>query len=258
MTSTCTACHARPVHESFICERCADQLLSDLQAVPDMVHELTVEATRQARRSTGPATSHTRGHEQPIPVNLAAANLLHVLRAQLVDACLAVALRRENLPDETIPAMVAWLITNRASLHMHEEVGGVATDLARLLARARRMIDNPPEQRFIGVHPCGERLHAWRHPPDDRGHREERWTQCPGCGQRVGVEEAIAGLEERCRDQLLTLREIATLADVKVGTVQRWADRKRILPAGVADDVRTYRFGDALTLRDQMSQRKAG
>lgn len=256
--TTCTACHQRPTHESFLCDLCTDQLLTDLQAVPDMAADLEIEMARQSRRSSGPATAHTKGREQPLPVNLAAANVLHLLRAQLVDACLAVAIRRENLPADTIDAMTAWLIVNRYSLSQRDNAGDVARGLASVLARGRRMIDNPPEQRFIGVHPCGERLHAWRHPPDDKGRREERWVQCHGCGQRVGVEEAIAALEDRCRDQLLTLREIATLADVPLGTVRRWADRKRIVSAGLAEGVKTYRFGDALALREQSATRKAG
>lgn len=258
-TATCTACHLRPAHNSFICEPCADQLLTHLQAAPDMAAELEVEITRQARRAKGPATGATRGREQPLPVNLAASDLLHLLKTHLVDACLATAPRRDQLPADRIDTMAAWLITNRASLHMRSNVGDVARGLAHIIDKATRMIDNPPEKRFIGQHPCGERLHAWRNQPDDTGHRQERWIQCHGCGQTVGVEDAIAGLEDRCRDQLLTLREIATLAHVKLGTVQRWADRKRILHAATnLEGVRVFRFGDALALRDQMEARKAG
>lgn len=254
MNQTCTRC-TKPTTTGYLCTGCGDQLHGWLAEAPELGRQLDIEITRQARRAKGPSAV-VKGAAQPLPVNLHASAVKDRVKAALR------ALQRSVAPDRptgnTIDGMCAWLTLHEPTIALRPDAGPLVTALEDALKRARRCCDNPPEQRFIGQHPCGERLHAWRNQADDRGLREERWIQCPGCGQRVGVEEAIAALEDRCRDQLLTLREIATLAQIKLGTVQRWADRKRILPAGLVDGIRTFRFGDALLLRDDMLQRKAG
>lgn len=252
MTTTCTRCD-QPSPNGYLCNDCGDKLHGWLAEAPELGRQLDIEITRQARRSKGPSAA-VKGAVQPLPVNLHASAVKDHLKGALRTLQRAVAPDRPT--GTTIDGMCAWLVRHETAVALRPDAGACVNHLEDAMKRARRCCDNPPEQRFIGTHPCGERLHAWRNPADQKGGREERWIQCPGCGGRVGVEEAITALEDRCRDQLLTLREIATLGQISRNTVESWAKRNRLQSRGTVDGVRTFRFGDALLLRDDMIERK--
>lgn len=243
---TCDACHDKPT-DLFICRDCMDDYHGNLARVPDAMTELDTERVKLSRRGE---LVGGRSADKPLPWNEAASNLQHAIRFNLVVTAKLVNVGQEDgLPADNLSAILDWLTEREQSVAMRDGAGELVAELARLLARTRRLIDNPPEKRFIGTCPCGQRLHGWRNSPDERGHRDERWIQCE-CGTRHGVEESIAALEERCRDVLVTAREASGLSGVKLGTVRAWIDRRRLERIGEMEGAALVRFGDVLQLRD--------
>lgn len=246
--TTCTACLDRPARDSFLCQPCQDQLVTDLQSVPDVAEDLHVEHQCRARRSSGPTVVPT-GNHTPLPVNLAAGNLLHELRFALSTACLAVAITPDRLPDwwtdrPPLGVMAQWLITWRDSLILRAEAGNMAIGLHRLLRRARWLIDNRPERAYVGAcSSCDTALYA---------PRDLAVVECPDCGTQWEAEVLRDALNADLADTLLTVTELAILLRLPRSRISMWASRGRMEPkGGNRDGVRVYRYGDALTLAAQ-------
>ena len=257
MQSRCTACHQQPQHNGHLCTPCATLLHHNLAAAPGMAQELLVELTRQARKAAGPSGRGGGDGGQPLPFDVTASVCLDRLRQALVEGVAIVTYGEPvDLDGVDVPRLAGWLLARFGELQIRAAVGEFALTLDAALKRAGRAIDTPPERVYIGDCTCSRpgqdpvRLLAVRSAPDEQGRREERWHQCPRCGTRFGVEDKLAELEERCRDQLLTAKEAALLAGVKPRLVRSWAERGRLQGRGVnRDGVAVYRFGDVLGLR---------
>lgn len=274
MTETlCRACRDYPAHDAFICEQCMDQLHGDLVQVADIAHELEVEITKRSHK--GKSVGHGKHDVQPLPYNPAASECADEIRWHLVQLVMITNLgQHHGLPADTIAEMAYWVDERLHSVALRDGAEEAIVGLGKAIRAGWRIIDLAPEKVYIGECYCWEvepdpevpgsgrrtKLRAHRsHPDPATGYREERYVQCRQCGERHGVEQRIAETEDQVRDVLLPLRDLAKLSGVKLGTVRRWADRRRIEPRGVdREGVRTYRFGDVLDLREQMPTRRAG
>lgn len=255
MTETlCRACHDRPTNHAYICRDCADQLHGDLATIPTLAHQLELEATRQARKGHGIGIK-ARSAETPLPYNPAATNALNRLRHELVQACLEVNLdQRDGLPPDITPAMAIWLAHHETSIGQREQGGEICRGIRAAIRNGQRIIDNPPERRYIGECVC----------EDNRGHPTRLYArmgeptyECPTCRQTWIVAERFAQLEADLADYGLTHREIETLMPhVPRSTLARWihgdakrGQRPKLAPLGTtATGEATYRYGDVLAL----------
>ena len=240
--STCLACRDNPVTDTFTCGPCGDEYHGLLPRVPGLAADLDVEITRQARKGGGGGGGRTRSFERPLEFNQAASDALGQLRAVLVSTCLTLALG-QRLPDDTIDAMVEWLIVNEAAVPLRPEAGDMMTGLSAAVARGRVVIDNPPERVMIGQCDCGTDMLAVR------GAALHRCAN-PQCRAEWDVAEVLAWRDELARDHLLPLSDIAVIAGIPLGTLKTWAKRNRLTPGGMdLAGVRLYPYGDALSLR---------
>lgn len=256
MTATiCTACRTHPAHDATVCQRCVDVLHGHLHAIPDLVRDLNLEIAKQVRRSLGPATV-TVGHERPLPYNPAAASALDTLRFALVAACLSVAGgQRDRLPVDTIGAMCGWLLRYEQSVPLREDGGDIVTGIDGAVKRARRIVDNPPERRYIGNCTC----------TDDTGERRRMYArmgepvyECRDCGSEWGVAESLERLEAELSDYGLTHKELETLMPkLPRTTLASWITRKQLVPQGTtAAGEPAYRYGDVLALNARREARR--
>jgi hypothetical protein len=216
-----------------------------LAAIPEIIDDLEVELTRQSRKTTGPGGRH---HDQPIPFGVAASDLLHELRTTLVTSCRALALMPEDLPDDTVPAMLAWLVRAETSIPLRVEGPDVTAEVAGWVRRARRLCDTPAERKFIGRCHCYAELYATD---------GQALVKCRDCNGEYHVDDVKAVTADMLADGLAsklgTISEIcAALAVVGYArpraTVRSWVERGRLPRHGTTPAGHLYRYADAIDL----------
>lgn len=259
-TTTCTACHDKPAHNAVICQSCADQLHADLHAIPDVVRDLNIEITGQARKALAGIMTSAPGFEQPLPLNVAASDALDRIRFELSTACMSVANgQRDRLPADwpdrpRISQMVVWLLRYEASVGLREDGGDICRGISSALRRARAICDNPPERRYIGECTCTD---ARDEPTRLYARMGEPVYQCRTCGTPWVVAERFAQLEEDLADYGLTQRELEQLLPtIPRTTLATWIDRGRLRAQGTsAEGEPAYRYGDVLALDARRRER---
>lgn len=258
--STCTACHNHPAHNAVICQQCSDQLHADLHAIPDVVRDLNIEITGQARKTLRGTMTAVPGFDQPLPVNFAASRALDRLRFALVAACLSVANgQRDRLPADRIGAMVGWLLRYEASVGLREDGGDICRGIASAIKHANAVCDSPPERRYIGDCDCTD---AKGEPTRLYARMGEPVYACRECGTEWMVAERFAQLEQELADYGLTHRELETLLPkLPRTTLASWISRRQLREQGTtAEGEPVYRYGDVLALdaRRRARRQKAG
>lgn len=265
-TTTCTACYTEPAHNAVICQQCADRLHADLHAIPDIARDLLTERTGQARKAARGVTAITHGHEQPLPVNLAAARALDHLRFALVAACMSVANnQRDRLPPDRVSAMADWLLRYEASVGLREDGGDICRGISSAIRRARHVCDSPPERIYIGECQCWE-----VEPAEGREGRKtrlyapagERYHECPRCSYVWDAADRYDEMQAQLSDYGLTHAELETLLPkIPRATLARWLhgdskQRPAIEPQGTtAAGEPAYRYGDVLALDARRRER---
>ena len=245
---TCDACRAKPAYDAFVCRDCMDTYHGDLAKTPAMAEDLHVEITRQSRKSSGPSAA-TGSEERALPYDPAASQALDRLRFELVTACLAVTLgQRDKLPADTIGAMCDWLTRHEASVALRQEGGDIVRGLSAALKRASRIIDSPPERRYIGRCVCTDRAGE---PTRLYAITGEAVHRCP-CGTGWIVADRMAQLEEDLRDYRMTPAEVelATAGRVKADRVRKWQERGQI-----SGRRGKYRLGDVLATESRLARK---
>ena len=237
----CQVCGRPAPGDVFVCAGCMDVYHGHLAAIPEIIADLEVELTRQSRKTAGPGGRH---HEQPIPFGVAASDLLHELRTTLATSCRALALMPEDLPDDTVPAMLAWLVRAETSIPLRGEGPDITAEVAGWVRRARRLCDTPAERRLVGYCPCSDPMIPLR----ATSHQE--FTRCEACETAWRVTERQDQLNEDMRDQLVTVREIAGLLRIPESRVGNWVTRGRLVRQGTLGRCALHRFGDALALHE--------
>ncbi|MGH8867090.1 MAG: hypothetical protein ACRDYU_03730 [Actinomycetes bacterium] len=166
-----------------------------------------------------------------------------------------------QLPTRGTPtALSAWLLTHMGDVRVHPAADEIATDIARVVARARRAVDRPPQRWYAGQ--CSATTDDGPCPTDLYADPEKSHIRCPTCGTEHEVKQRRQFLLDAAYDQLLTAHEMAravsALGDVALTPerMRQWASRGRILPHGVNHEGRpTYLVSDAVDLLAQDATR---
>ncbi|NEW27264.1 hypothetical protein [Nocardia cyriacigeorgica] len=178
----------------------------------------------------------------------------------------------------TAPGVVAqaavWLAGHHRALRAHEAAGELLHDITRAVDALERLVDRPPERRYLGACPatlprgetCGYEL---RVDIDDETGRPQPWVRCGRASCRTQFEVATIEAEARAlaEAQCYTVADLVRLtaaigAPVPKPTLYRWAKDHRITPRGwqhtddrgvrITDrqiapgDPQVYRLGDVL------------
>ena len=235
----CTACYTYPCTTpgTWICDRCADQLHSNLHAIlgsperPGLAHELDLELTGQARKTSGGrVTSPT----PKLPVNLAASDCLTAIRHQLLTASILTHGDMPPIPN-TIPDLAEWLLSHEDRFARRSGSGHITDTIHQLVGHARRIIDTPAERIYVGTCPCNTRLMATVGKPT---------VTCRGCGTTYDAADSRNALLESVADQWLTIDQIALLISKPRSTIWHWDNKERLTQHPT--DPRRFRLGDAL------------
>lgn len=248
MNATCPC--GQPVDGAYLCGSCTTSIWNTLDLVPDVLAELDVARTRQARLTGGGRTTG-----RPLPWNDAAsrarAEIEHRLWS-LVSACADAGIRSgEETHREPWPEFGDDQDASRWLMCRVEAIARVpwapdALGLVRAANRGWKLVDHPPERVFAGpCGLCGEDLYATPGEPV---------VVCAACRTPEDVEERRAFLLAKVDDQLVTATEMAraltTLGQpVTPERIRQWKHRGRILARGSnLAGVPLYRVGDVVSL----------
>lgn len=263
----CGVCGAPAGDDAYLCKLHTADLLCNLQAVPELVTELEVTITRQARIT---AEKHGgRSAETPMPWNEHAAACASDLNTTLNGWSLDVSRLSEDERDclaanhySDTPAVATWLARNLHTLRLHEGAGQAHSELTRVIREARWAIDRPLDYMPLGE--CGN---------DEAldtactrivyGHPERQYATCRDCGARHRITARLEWMLKLLRERLVTLPEAVGVADLAgkrttEDKLRLMASRRRFLRAGTSEDGEaTYRMSEVLqALEERYKHRK--
>jgi hypothetical protein len=221
----------RPAPDARLCNGCLDALKAELRAIPDLVQQLDITLTRQARigERNGP-----RSTETPLPFHAGASVDLEALRDTLHYWCKTIAEKRGvHLDADIQPDQLArWLLRYPTEAAQLEDAAELFENIHSMTKAARRTIDLAPDRRFLGpCDSCGEDLFIWVTP----GRLPEK-VHCANeeCDFSTSVQERRAYLLEAAYDRLLTAAEMSRAIrelvpgqtrPVSANTISQWASR---------------------------------
>jgi hypothetical protein len=249
---TCVLCGAALTDQAYLCHPETAGLATDLRAIPDLLRELEVTTTRQARISA-PAKGNG---DKPLPVDMRASDAATQIRTVLHGW--ARCLLEEGDYTETDWAIAGrdastWLNLNLAAVRCQEWAGELVRELRRAREAAEHAIDRPEQRLYAG--PCGN-------PDSDPPCQATLWAAldasevtCRTCGHVWDVNQR--------RDQLIAAAKNEWLDTVRVASLVSLMTRQRITPVIVntlaeagritaatlkldADDPDLYRVRDVL------------
>lgn len=249
--ASCGRC-ARPLpHHAHLCGECRRWLDRRLRSIPELVDQLDVTVTRQARISVGGKSS------EQIPFDPAASDVADDLRNTITTWARHVAEASGTglLDVERWPELGAWLADRLRFLNRRPEIVEFGRDIGRVRARVMAVIDRPPALRYAGPCTCGLPLYVL---PGATA------AACEACKASHDVAELRARMIDALIDRLETAAraaDIATALGLRTTSAQvrGWAFRGRLVPHGhtaLANPL--YRVGDVCTLAvEQLQQRSA-
>lgn len=246
--ATCTTGCGQPSGGYYLCGQCTQRLAFDLRTVGELVRYLDGTIARQTANGSGVGVT-SRSAERPLPVNLHAADVARDLHNVLGMWFLDIADRLGRAPviDNHASAFAAWLLGNVSTLRTHPAADELHDEISDAIARAWRVVDRPPEQRFAG--PCDECGH------DLYGRPNAAELRCGQCGATYDADARRGWLVDQARDQLATASTIARALPALVGQnvtpamIRGYAHRGRLAskPLDRAGRKR-YRVGDVIDL----------
>lgn len=256
----------RPAPDGFICRTCGDQLKVDLLAlggtatVPGLAVELLVTMARQDTpldrhgiREPGldPDPTDQPIAEVALPFDPAAGEALAEARTLLGGHARRL-LARGGLPGAAYPGddvtdLARWLGHHRVTIFADPRAAAISADVARIVARARRIVF-PQADQYMG--PCGhcdcatgscERC-ADLQPTQLYVEQGASHVTCPAprCGRTWRVEDRLDWLMTQADGQLVTATEASRALPGLVGEdllggrpltadkIRGWARRGRI------------------------------
>lgn len=262
----------RPTRDdAFVCEHDLDEFTKSLGEVTWIDEEIDTTITKQrASTQSDGARSATcscdddddKCQHSLLPYHLAASAARSGLRhelALLVRFCTEEGVRASDpgpeVPADTIVAMSRWLLWRVDGLAFNDMAHEFIDAVTKAVARCQRVIDLPPERKYVG--PCPECKADLYHRP------QASEVKCPGCGQTWNIAEVAAWMQDRIAehmtDRLVTAREGATLLSrfgIETGqrTIDKWHERGKVAEAGHdAKGHRLYRWDELLTLAARAS-----
>lgn len=225
----------RPMPGSrVICGACEADIARALASVPGVCADLDVTLARQTSRTTA-----GRSAVVPLPYDPRASEAAYVLRSTL--AGWVRALRDQNPdgdddpPDDTPPAMAAWLSQRLQRLVRHPAAPEAHGEIVSAVAAAQRVVDRRPGYLYAG--PCDGCGHALYAKPG------AEWIRCPtpGCeSAAVRLSERREWMLEQCKDLIGSSSFVAMVCTglgypVSDSTVREWVRRKHLSPHSYQD-----------------------
>ncbi|WP_157232896.1 hypothetical protein [Kibdelosporangium phytohabitans] len=235
-------------------QNCLDEITTCLTQIPDLLTELEVNATRQAKG--GPRGYGSRSAETPLPYGLAASNLVTQITANLVRAATAVAPYtwrpplRYIPPPTTVDTATRWLLTHKDQIRHHPRGEKLYDLITTARARALTVIDRPADLFPAGQ--CGAELDDGTTCPEILYGDPDRATVRCRCGAQHDMDRTW--MLEAARDQAWTAAEIGrAIPDLTAAMVRGYANRRRLTACGSriigpGRAIPIYRVGDLLDI----------
>ncbi|MBN0040215.1 hypothetical protein JN535_08550 [Cellulosimicrobium cellulans] len=231
------------------------QPLGPDRLIPGLATDLDTAITRDTRFTTPAGGRHTRGNEEPLPLNLTASDARQDLTITLARAAAFTAdARCEPHPVYTLYALAEylddkldWIATQDAGRDCFDAINGA-------IRKATRVIDRPADRAYAGpcdVDGCDGELYAWD---------GSTLAKCTVCRTAVTLDDRRGDLLDQAHDLLLSATDIARLLrglgePVDARHIRVWASRGRLENRGPVADPR-YRVGDVLVLVAQANTRR--
>lgn len=254
--TTCTC--GKPTPETtYVCSDCTSDLRATLLNMPVLLEDLTLTMSKQRR--FGDPVGGGKAADTGLPFNMAAANVLHELRYELlatVRLCLT-----SNVPSghdlvrqpaAQPAAMAAWLL-DRVDGIVGQPWAPGALRVVGIAARAEYVIDAPAERTFAGpCDQCGNDLYA---------RAGKLRVTCHDCGLAYDLVARRKWLLTMVNDRLATATEIArALTSLRVPVtaerIRQWKHRDRIEPKSHDRLGRPlFRVGDVVHLLDEYADK---
>lgn len=244
-TSLCPIGCGRP--SDCVCGVCWHQLRRDLTSVAELAEELTTVACRQTRYSSGGLGVHGGGDEQPLVVDLHAADTarqlrdllgswvrelheVHAIRWQECPDCSARwfsgtkahdvrmsrlwcsgawAERVDPLTvDNTAAELAGWMLRHPSWLRSHPAAPELWQDLTAAIGAAWRGVDKPADRAYLGQ--CTTDLEDGTVCLADVYGRSDRFSvTCRECGAVHRLADRQAALLDASGEQLLTATDVS-------------------------------------------------
>lgn len=240
----------------YLCAACTISLRERLELIPDLLTELEVTTSRQARLSRG---GGKRSDVSPLP-NLRTADLALSVATSVTGwarVLLEEALELEAPAGGAVEA-ARWLAqpASLEELARREWSGEAATELEELCAASWRAIDRPAARWYAGPCPgpqggaCGSTLWATI---------TDATVRCRQCSSRHDVLDRRRWLLAAAQDVIGPADEIASVLSrmtakrLSPATIRSWRHRGLLEPVGAArpNGLRMYRLGDVLDVLDR-------
>lgn len=244
----CQRCGA---HSGFaLCWTCSKQLRILLVEVRELIDEIQVQVTRQAKSAPQPGRS-SGGWVLPFDAGASAAFDLLRQTVTTWSVYLGAELRLQGM-DSVPKSIVAteWLIENCITASRNDRAGQLFIDLEKVADRGLSVIGPKRSRTRIGICHCGRPVQA-------RG--DQQLVMC-ACGE---VYDVAATQERLMREGLaecvVTATEAVPLGELhdcalKPNTVIKWHQRGKLACAEAAEGgcfhpgSHRFRFGDILSL----------
>ncbi|MFJ9558068.1 hypothetical protein ACIRPH_30045 [Nocardiopsis sp. NPDC101807] len=149
------------VADAWVCSGCARRLTLSLAHLPELLAELDVTLTRQAR--TGRPGESGRAAETPLPFDRRASIIADAIRSTL--AAWVRVLHGDvlaDVPEADRPDRAAAYLTERIEVIRHREDGGQLVDeVLAVITEAEHVIDLPADSMLAGHCPhCGRAVYT--------------------------------------------------------------------------------------------------
>lgn len=236
MSGTCPSCGCfQP--ESLLCHDDTAALETMLAAVPQLIDQLEVAISKQAKIDTGGKSGKGSAHEKS-PVNWGVAAVRDSLRIELA-----------LWGDDVV------------AIRRHPKAGEILSGIGHAIKRAYSAIDRMRDRKYLGK--C-------LHKTGDAECQEEVWVtpgartaRCVACKYEHNVADRRQDMLDLAEDMIVTPREasqyIGEVGGMEVGhqRIRNYLDRKRIAVRPSPDGVQRLRLGDLLqVLRDDTARRE--
>lgn len=237
MNSVCPSCGCHQP-EGLLCHDDTAAIETMLAAVPQLLEQLEVAISKQAKIATGGKAGKGSAHEKS-PVNF---GVMAVRDSLLVELAL--------WGDDIL------------AIRRHPQAAEIVSGIGYVIKAAYRAIDRMQERQYMGqclFEEDGLTCHAevWARPGAHQ-------VTCTQCGITHEVAERREWLLEKAEDMIVTPREASRYVgevgglEVRQQQIRNYLDRKRIAVRPSPDGLKRFRLGDLLqVLRDDTARREA-
>ena len=261
----CLRCQAKS--QTYLCPRDVTQLTDWLAGLPRWISFLRQSALGQSR--LGAAQRRRRGDEQPLSLNLRAADLLgdaqSTLSALVGHLC---ASRGVPAPDTDMSGLCAFLSANVWAIAADEAADEHMADIEDLIERIDRCINRPSPPKFLGpciTDPAPDDVLSERRDHGDHetrcgralvADRTARTVNCSQCHRTHDIETVTEAQYRMAGETLMTVRELVDWVlprleePVPQPTIERWIRSGHVPVRGyAANGAQQVRLSDVRSMR---------